>query len=225
MERTDDFEQFAYVVSHDLQEQVRNITNFSGLMEKNIPPECNEDFRFYLGVVTGSASKLNDMVVELLTFSRVGRDKNFEQVSVQKLLADLLDSTPAAQNAKIHIGTLPEVRGNFSEIRLLFQNLMDNALKFNDLTAPEISVDCKNKSTYWEFSIKDNGIGISENHLTRIFVMFQRLNPEEEYPGNGAGLAICKKIIEKHKGKMWAESEPGKGSAFYFTIPITELSA
>lgn len=221
-----DFEQFAYVVSHDLQEQVRNITNYAGLIAKHALPDADEELRFYLEVVTGSAAKLNQMLAELLAFSRIGRNKYVEKIPTPKLLDQVLKEMGgeiAASGAKLHIGAMPQITANAAEIRLLFYNLISNALKFTGAASPEIYIECTNKSPDWEFSIKDNGIGISQNHLQKIFVIFQRLNLEEEYPGNGAGLAICKKIISWHNGRIWAESEPGEGSTFYFTLPIMEL--
>ncbi|WP_428327995.1 sensor histidine kinase [Mucilaginibacter sp.] len=227
-ETRSDFEQFAYVVSHDLQEQVRNITNYTGLIEKHPKFSDDEEIRFYMGVVTGSANKLNEQLAELLTYSRIGRNKKKETISIRKVLGDVImdmEAEVAGRQAKIYIGDMPEVNGNTSEMKILFQNLLNNSLKFSGSLPPEITINCQNKNKAWEFSIKDNGIGIVENHLHKIFTMFQRLNPEEEYPGNGAGLAICKKIISWHNGKIWAESEPGKGSVFYFTLPTMELPA
>lgn len=211
-----DFEQFAYVVSHDLQEQVRNITNYTGLIEKQLPQD--EDLRFYMSVVTGSAAKLNEQLAELLAYSRIGRNKQMEPVNVRTLIDDVIQD----KDVVVSIGPMPEIMGNPAEMKILFENLLGNAMKFNAADPPEIAVFCTNNIKHWEFSIKDNGIGIAANHLQKIFGMFQRLNPEEDYLGNGAGLAICKKIINGYNGEIWAESEPGKGSLFYFTIPIME---
>lgn len=221
---SNDFEQFAYVVSHDLQEQVRNITNFAGLLEKRMQDDKDEEMKLCLGVINGSSARLNLLLSDLLTFSRIGRNKMPEPVDCTKVFAGVLsemEETIRKNQAKITIGKMPVIMGFEGEIKLLFQNLLSNALKFrNKISTPEISFQCHNKSGVMEFSITDNGIGLAEVYSKKIFMMFQRLHPDEDYPGTGAGLALCKKIINHHGGEIWVKSKPGQGSDFYFTIPI-----
>jgi light-regulated signal transduction histidine kinase (bacteriophytochrome) len=216
----DELEQFAYIVSHDLQQQVRNITNFTGLIAKHQGNTDDEDFKLYLRIVTDSATTLNEQLAALLAFSRIGHNHTTQQVDCGSLVRDVL-SGMGTLAAKITVGELPLISGDPAEITLIFQSLISNALKFTrENTTPQINIKCCNKTAFWEFSISDNGIGIKEKYFQKIFLIFHRLHAADEYPGLGTGLAFAKKAVEKHQGTIWVDAEPGNGAVFYFTIPI-----
>jgi len=229
-ERTEDLyktnqelEQFAYVASHDLQEPLRNITNYVGLLEIRSEEILTEENKHFLKVISKSAERMKTLIRELLNFSRVGRNRTVEKVDCQKVLKDVLadmDLLIKENNARIIIENLPVIDGNSLEMKQLFQNLISNAIKFRkkDVT-PEIIVKCESGKSDWKFSISDNGIGIPKEFLDKIFLIFQRLHTDSEYAGTGIGLAICKKIIEINEGKMWVNSIEGQGSTFNFTLP------
>jgi light-regulated signal transduction histidine kinase (bacteriophytochrome) len=164
---------------------------------------------------------MRTLIQSLLEYSRINRAKPFEEIDLNLLLKDVLENLTAAiteNNATITITELPKIFGDPLLIGQLFQNLIGNALKFRNAKISEIVISGKEENKEYLFSVKDNGIGIQQEYMSKIFVIFQRLNSKEKYPGTGMGLAICKKIVERHGGKIWVESEFGKGSTFYFTI-------
>ncbi len=218
-----ELEQFAYVASHDLQEPLRNISNYVELLEKRSIGLLNDESKHFLSVVVKSTERMKILIRELLNFSRISREKIIEKVDCTKIFNEVLadmDFIIRENNVEIITSELPLINANETEIKQVFQNLLSNAIKFKKQNInPQITVHCIKNNKEWEFSIHDNGIGIKEEYLKRIFFIFQRLHTETEYPGTGIGLATCKKIIELNEGKIWVSSQPGTGSTFYFTIP------
>jgi signal transduction histidine kinase len=217
-----ELEEFAYVASHDLQEPLQTITNFTGLLEKQYTGKLDEDADQYLGFILNASSKMRALIKDLLDLSRVGRDVKLTTVDCNAVLKEVMTQMEASlhQNkVKIRSSSLPVLSANEMGLSQLFQNLISNAIKFrvSDVD-PEIEIAVEEKENEYLFSFKDNGIGIEEKYKSRIFIIFQRLHSADEYPGTGIGLAVCKKIIAQHNGKIWVESERGKGSIFYFTV-------
>ena len=218
-----ELEQFAYVASHDLQEPLRTIYNFVGLLDKKYSEKADDDTKEYFKFIVNATSKMQNLIKDLLEFSRVGKNMLFTAVDCNKILKEVisfLDISIKESNAKITSGTLPVLQGNETELKRLFQNLISNALKFHKKdVSPEITISVEEKEKEYLFAIRDNGIGIEEKYINKLFIIFQRLNTVEEYPGTGIGLATCKKIVTLHGGKIWVESKLGEGSTFYFTLP------
>jgi signal transduction histidine kinase len=218
----EELEQFAYVASHDLQEPLRSISNFVGLLEESYSGKKDESTELFFKFITTATVKMQNLIKDLLDYSRVGRNISFTPVDCNEILKDTLsglDSSIKESQATISSDILPVLSGNETELKRLFQNLISNALKFRKKdVAPEISISCEEKDTEYLFAIKDNGIGIEEKYIPKLFVIFQRLHSAEEYPGTGIGLTSCKKIVTLHKGKIWIKSKPGEGTTFYFTI-------
>jgi PAS domain S-box-containing protein len=217
-----ELEQFAYVAAHDLQEPLRTISNFVGLFVKKYgisDPETETYIKFILN----ATSRMQSLIKDLLDFSRTGRNSPFEMVNLNKVLQDLLeemDDTIKANNATVNYSTLPVINGIENELKRLFQNLISNAIKFKkENVPPVIDILLDEKESEYIFMIRDNGIGFEEKYKDKLFIIFQRLHTTNEYPGTGIGLAICKKIVTLHGGKIWVKSKPGKGSSFYFCIP------
>ncbi|MEW7290661.1 YfiR/HmsC family protein [Aquimarina sp. 2304DJ70-9] len=225
-----ELEQFAYIASHDLQEPLNTISSFIGLIAEDYGDSFDEVGKESLTFIKDASIRMKKLIDALLEYSRLGRSKDYSNVdcnSIFKELAADLKSIIEQTGAKIDVNNLPIVKGSEVELRLLFQNLISNAIKFREPNSiPEIDISCTKKkgskdisNGFWEFSIRDNGIGIPEQHKERIFAIFQRLHSREQYQGTGIGLAHCKKIVESHGGTIWLESQEGKGSTFYFTIP------
>lgn len=218
-----ELEQFAYVASHDLQEPLRTIANFVGLLDKKYSGKTDQDAQQYFTFVTNATSKMQNLIKDLLEYSRVGRNMKFDQVNCNDVLTGVIagiDVSIKESNAKITFSKLPVLKGNEIELGRLFQNLINNAIKFRKKNStPEISITVQEKEKEYLFAIKDNGIGIDEKHINKLFIIFQRLHTDAEYPGTGIGLATCKKIVALHGGKIWVESKLAEGSTFYFTLP------
>ena len=218
----EELEQFAYVASHDLQEPLRMIRSFTQLLEKRYRDKLDSDAKEYIGFIVDGTKRMKELIDDLLTFSRLNTAKReFELSDLNQVLNSvLLDLKPTIDEKNAHIihDNLPVVNCDSSQIRQVFQNLIINALKFNE-TPPEIHILTDENKKEWKFRVKDNGIGIDPEHQKQIFDVFRRLHTREEYTGTGIGLSICKKIIERHNGKIWVESELGKGTTFYFNIP------
>ena len=230
--QNDALEQFAYIASHDLQEPLNTISSFIDLLTDEYGERFDEVGKNSLEYINAASIRMKRLINALLEYSRLGRSNDFKPVDCNALLIDLqadLKHAIESVNATLEIENLPIVTGAEVELRLLFQNLISNAIKFTkpDIT-PNIYISCKsvkedrhdNRSAgYWEFSIKDNGIGIPKAQQDKVFDIFQRLHSRDEYKGTGIGLAHCKKIIESHGGQLWLASQEGVGSTFYFTIP------
>ncbi|MDP2602345.1 MAG: ATP-binding protein [Deltaproteobacteria bacterium] len=218
-----ELEQFAYVASHDLQEPLRMITGYTQLLAKRYGDKLDQDANEYIDYAVEGAKRMQALIHDLLDYSRVGtRGKEFAPADCQAIVTETLRTLqPAIQEsaATIAYDSLPTVMGEESQLLQLFQNLIGNAIKYRDSKPPVVQVSCKQEGGNWLFSVRDNGIGIDPKYAERIFVIFQRLHGRDQYAGTGIGLAVCKKIVERHGGKIWVESEPGKGATFYFTIP------
>jgi signal transduction histidine kinase len=217
-----ELEQFAYISSHDLQEPLRTITNYVGLFKEKYDGKLDKDSEKYLEFITLATQRMQILIKEVLNYSRIGHDKIKVNIDCNKVLRDVLNDmsiTIKENNAAIYADKLPVIFG-YSDIKSLFQNLISNAVKYkkNDIP-PTINITVKDNPDEWLFAFKDNGIGIDKEHHERIFAIFQKLHSPKQYAGTGIGLANCKKIVEIHSGKIWIESELGKGSTFYFTIP------
>ena len=221
-----DLEQFAYVASHDLQEPLRMVASFTQLLAKRYGGKLDADADEFIGYAVDGVRRMQDLISDLLDYSRVGmRGKEFVPTNCEAVLQAALTNLKVAleeTNALVTHDPLPTVRADGMQLCQLFQNLIGNALKFRGPAPPRIHVSAQAADYEWRFSVRDNGSGIDPQHAERIFVIFQRLHSAAEYPGTGIGLAISKKIAERHGGRMWVESEPGKGATFFFTLPITE---
>jgi PAS domain S-box-containing protein len=217
----EELEQFAYVASHDLQEPLRMITSYVQLLASRYKDKLDEDANDFIDFAVDGSNRMRILINSLLEYSRVNRIKPFENIEPEKLLEDVLQNLKdqiKENNAVIKIDALPDIYGDPVLIGQLFQNLIGNAIKFRRGEDPHITISCKKENNEYLFSVKDNGIGIQQEYKEKIFIIFQRLHAKEKYPGTGIGLAICKKIVERHNGKIWFESEINKGSTFYFTI-------
>ncbi len=228
--KNNELEQFAYIASHDLQEPLNTITSFIGLIKEDHEKHFNEIAKESMNYIVDASVRMKKLINSILDYSRLGRTKNYTIVNTQKLLLEIksdLKSVINKKNASIALNNLPKIKGDNTELRLLFQNLISNGIKFcKPNTNPKICIDCElitnnTKTKVWQFSIKDNGIGIAKKHEKRIFNIFQRLHSTDKYEGTGIGLAHCKKIVESHGGDIWISSEVNKGTIFYFTIPFS----
>jgi light-regulated signal transduction histidine kinase (bacteriophytochrome) len=218
-----ELEQFAYVASHDLQEPLRMVSSFTQMLERRYNDKLDADAKEFIAFAVDGANRMQVLINDLLVYSRVGtRGKLFESTDMNEVLGQAISNLSMAileHHAMITNDELPTVNADATQIGQLFQNLLGNGIKFRANNSPFVHVSFTEKSDEWVFLVKDNGIGIAPAYYERIFVIFRRLQTKGEYPGTGIGLAICKKIVERHGGKIWVESELGKGSTFYFTIP------
>jgi len=218
-----ELEQFAYVASHDLREPLRTVTSFTQLLEEEHGQGLQGDARRYMQYIIDGNRRMQMLIDDLLSLSRVGsRTAPHVPLSVAEVLQDVLQAlTQALEESGGGVelaGTLPDVIGDRTQLVQLFQNLIGNALKFRSREPPRIRVAAMRDEDWWQLAVADNGIGIDRRYFDRIFVIFQRLHGRGEYPGNGIGLAICKKIVERHGGLIWVESQVGQGATFYFTL-------
>jgi light-regulated signal transduction histidine kinase (bacteriophytochrome) len=219
-----DLQQFAYVASHDLQEPLRAVSSFSQLLARRYQGKLDSDADDFITFMVEGATRMRTLINDLLAFSRIGtRGDPFVLVECESILQaakENLDVAIAESGAVITHDPLPALVAAATQLTQLFQNLFSNAIKFRrPEEAPRIHVSSKRQDGGWQFSVRDNGIGIDPQYFDRIFIIFQRLHGREEYPGTGIGLAICKKIVERHGGRIWVESERGKGCTFHFVIP------
>jgi signal transduction histidine kinase len=219
----DDLEQFAYVASHDLQEPLRMVTAYTQLLSERYRGKLDDNADKYIGYASEGAQRMQVLIQDLLAFSRVGRNGfTYGSVDCNEVLQEVLTTlAPAMQEcgAVVTHDALPIVWAERTQVAQIFQNLIGNAVKFRGQEPPIIAVEAEQADQRWRFNVRDNGIGIAPEYAENIFVVFQRLHARTEYPGNGIGLAICKKIVERNGGKIWVESQPGSGSSFKFTLP------
>ena len=218
-----ELEEFAYVASHDLKEPLRMISSFLQLLERRYKDQLDQNANEFIGFAVEGAKRMDMMINDLLDYSRIGnQEREFEYLQSEKLLKTVfinLKSTIEDNYAIITHDPLPLIFANEQMMIQLFQNLLSNSIKYHGEKSPKIHISADNVDDEYIFKINDNGIGMDQNHLGQIFTIFKRLHTREEYEGTGIGLAIAQKIVQKHHGKIWAESEPGKGTTFYFTIP------
>lgn len=218
-----ELELFAYVASHDLQEPLRMVTSFTQLLEKRYKNKLDKDADEFIEFILDGATRMQSMINDLLQYSRVGtRGKPFKLTDFESVFGQSLVNLKIAideNNAIITHDPLPTLMADSTQMIEVFQNLISNAIKFRSKESPQVHVSALKKRNEWVFSVRDNGIGIAPEFFDKLFIIFQRLHSRSEYPGTGIGLAVCKKIVERHGGKIWVESEPDKGSTFYFSIP------
>ncbi len=222
-----ELEQFAYIASHDLQEPLRVIAGYVNLLEDRYADKLDQDARDFIGYATDAAHRMRVLINALLQYSRVGTHGNpFEKMDCNRALAEALadlEISVGETDAEVTADPLPEVMGDHIQITHLFENLISNAIKFKkDDCPPRIHVSCGRGEDSWQISVADNGMGIRPRYQERIFGMFKRAHKRSKYPGTGIGLALCLKIVERHGGRIWVESEADQGSTFHFTIPTIE---
>ncbi len=220
----EDLERFAYIASHDLQEPLRSVISFSQLLERRYKRQIDADADEYINYIVEGGKRMQALVSDLLEYSRVNtRAEPFQTTNFDKVLESAIQNLQYAimnTGAIIESTPLPVLKVDPEQVRMVFQNLISNAIKFRRDDPPCIRISAKKIQDMWMFAFQDNGIGIDSAFYDRIFVIFQRLHTRNKYPGTGVGLAIVKKIIERHGGRIWVESEIGKGSTFFFTLPL-----
>jgi len=218
-----ELEQFAYVASHDLQEPLRMVASFTQLLSKRYRGKLDQDADEFIDFAVDGANRMQVLINDLLALSRVGtRGKPLEPTDCEAVLNHTLVNLAAMlqeTRAVVTHDPLPTVPADEVQMGQIFQNLLINALKFQGREAPKVHISAQRQDGEWIFSIQDNGMGIDPQYQERIFAIFQRLHRREDFPGTGLGLALCKKIAERHGGRIWVESAPGRGSTFYFSIP------
>jgi signal transduction histidine kinase len=219
-----ELEQFAFVASHDLQEPLRTTASFVELLQQQYLGKLGDKADKYLTYISQASGRMQVLITDLLEYSRIGAQKELKEVDCNTVLNEVLGNLDLAVSetaAEITAGDLPIVSGFETEIKQLFHNLVFNSIKFRQAnTRPKIAIAAWKNKDQWQFAFSDNGIGIAREHFDRIFIIFQRLHVRNKYQGSGIGLSHCKKIVELHKGRIWLESELGRGTTFYFTIPL-----
>ena len=221
-----DLEQFAYVASHDLQEPLRMVAAYTQLLAERYQGRLDSQADKYIHYATDGATRMQTLIQDLLRYSRTGRrEMELKNTDFRKIVEQSLVNLQAAiqeSNAIVKCDALPILPVDSSQLTQVFQNLIGNAIKFRSKSGPVIQIRAEQNGGDWVFAVEDNGIGISPEQAKEIFVLFKRLHSREEYPGNGIGLATCKRIIERHGGRIWVESQPDGGSCFSFTLPLEE---
>jgi light-regulated signal transduction histidine kinase (bacteriophytochrome) len=222
-----DLEQFAYVASHDLQEPLRMVTSYVQLLARRYNGKLDSEADEFINFAMDGSIRMRKLINDLLTYSRVKtKGKALEPTDCESVLSQSLDNLKVAieeNGALVTHDSLPTVMADNPQLVELFQNLIGNAIKFRGSEPPRIHVSAGRNGKGWIFSVRDNGIGIAPEYSKRIFIIFQRLHSREKYAGTGIGLAICQKIVERHGGRIWVESEAGKGATFYFTLPASKV--
>jgi PAS domain S-box-containing protein len=218
-----ELEQFAYVASHDLRQPLRMVTSYLGLIEHRLGPDLAGDVREFLGFAVDGAKRMDRLILDLLEYSRTGMAGERGPIPLAEAVADaLVNLTVAVREADAEVTVaegLPVVAGDPTELTRLFQNLIGNAVKYRAPgRRPKVEIGWRRQGNLWQVSVKDNGIGIAPENRERAFAIFQRLSPREGCEGTGIGLAVCKKIVENHGGRIWIDSVPGEGSTFTFTL-------
>ena len=220
----EELEQFAFISSHDMKEPLRIITSYLQLLQRKYQGNLDDKADKYIHFAVDGASRMQDLINDLLEFSRVTTTtREPEFTDCEFILNQVLSNLSLIirdNKATLSHGSLPEVMADPFQLVQVFQNLIFNGIEFHSEESPKIHISAEEKTNEWLFSVQDNGIGIEPQHFERIFEIFKRLHTREVYSGTGIGLAICKKVVERHGGRIWVESELGKGSTFYFTLPI-----
>ncbi|MEG3846233.1 PAS domain S-box protein [Microcoleus sp. herbarium19] len=223
-----ELEQFAYVASHDLQAPLGTIAGYAQLLERRCHSQLDAQGNKFIGNIVNSCVRMQALIDDLLEYSRVGRSqKPFELIDCNQVFEDACANLQLAirkNQASVTRGDLPRVIGDSFQLLQLFQNLIGNAIKYRSSLAPVVIFGALRQGDNWVFSVQDNGIGIPEQYHPRIFQIFQRLHTQKEYSGTGIGLAICQRIVDRHGGRLWVESEPDRGSTFYFSVPVPKRS-
>jgi hypothetical protein len=221
-----ELEQFAYVASHDLQEPLRKVASFCQLLQKRYGGQLDERADQYIAFAVDGAKRMQELIQDLLAFSRVGRvGQEIGEVDLDDCLERALRSLSTAleeSDARVEADPLPTVTGDATLLTQVFQNLLGNAVKFRGEDSPRVRITCRQDGDMWEIACRDNGIGIPGQYAEKVFVVFQRLHPRDEYDGTGIGLAMCRKIVEFHGGHLWLVQprDDGPGAEFRFTLPV-----
>ncbi|MDP4191569.1 MAG: PAS domain S-box protein, partial [Bacteroidota bacterium] len=219
-----ELEQFAYIASHDLQEPLRMISSFIRMFEMKYKNRIDEKANEYIWQIVDGANRMSSLIQDLLSYARVTTKKeSFADTELNAIISEIRRDLQVAiveTKTSIEVDFLPEIKADATQMKQLLQNLIQNSLKFRNKEKTFIKISAELKDKEWIFTVKDNGIGIKSEDFDRIFMLFQRLNEKDKYPGTGIGLAICKRIVERHGGHIWLESEEGKGTTFYFSIPV-----
>jgi signal transduction histidine kinase len=221
----EELESFAGVASHDLQEPLRAVSSYTQLIQRRLDGVMDDESRLYFDHVVTAVGRMKALITDLLNYARVGRGALARrvvdcEVVLDGVLADLATAV-AESGAEVTRGPLPAIPGDPGQLGQLLRNLISNAIRFRAEAPPRISINAERQGAFWRFAVRDNGVGIERRHQDRIFVIFQRLHGPE-VPGTGIGLAICRKIVELHGGRMWVESAPGQGATFQFTLPAMD---
>ena len=223
-----ELEQFAFVVSHDLQEPLRTVTSYVQLLERRYKDALDQDATDFIYYAVDGAARMRRLIQDMLRFSRVGtRGRELEPTPVGEILRQVLQDLQVAleeSKGEVRSGDLPTVMADPGQLRQLMQNLIGNAIKFRRDEPPIVRIKAEKEGEAWCLSIRDNGIGIEPQFCKMIFGVFKRLHGRDAYPGTGIGLAICKKIVERHGGRLWVESEPGEGTTFHFTMMAGQIT-
>jgi light-regulated signal transduction histidine kinase (bacteriophytochrome) len=218
-----DLRQFAYAASHDLRTPLRSISGFAQLLQKKHTGLVDEEASHWIARIVSGANRMERLIEDLLSYARLeSQDRNLVSVDCAAVVDDalqLLESEIRETRAEVTSGPLPTITGDQGQLVQLFQNLIGNAIKYHGARPPRVHVSAQRRDGAWVFSVSDNGIGIEPGQHQRIFEIFRRLHTQREYPGTGIGLAVCRRVVERHGGTIWVESEPGQGSTFRFTIP------
>jgi light-regulated signal transduction histidine kinase (bacteriophytochrome) len=217
---------FAYIVSHDLKAPLRAIGSLSQWLYADYKDKIDQDGKIQLDLLVNRVNRMQSLIEGILEYSRVGRVSEVkEAINPNKLIGEIIDSLSPPSNISIVVDSLlPDVYYEKTRIRQVFANLIGNAIKYMDKPVGEIHIGCTQDGSYWKFSVKDNGPGIDKKYYDRVFQIFQTLHARDEVESTGIGLTIVKKVIEMYGGNIWIESELGKGSTFYFTIPIQDIA-
>jgi hypothetical protein len=218
-----ELQQFAYIASHDLQEPLRMVTSYLQLIERRYKDNLDANANDFIHFAVDGARRMQKLINDLLAYSRIGtRAQPYELIDSTVVVEQAITNLKlliADYHATVTYDTLPTVLADATQLTQLFQNLIGNAIKFHGEVPPIVQIRAEDQQGEWLFSVQDNGIGLEAEYAEQIFVIFQRLHNRTEYPGTGIGLAVCKKIVERHGGRIWVQSELGKGATFYFTLP------
>lgn len=229
LQSNSDLQQFAFIASHDLRAPLRSITGYLDFLQSRYGGSLDAKALDLIRRAAGAAVQMDRLTDGLLSYARLdAHDQPMQDVDCNKALADslfLIDGAMVDSKATIHRGELPHVTGNAAQLVQLFQNLLDNAIKYRGGRTPEITVSAKRGDREWIFSVADNGLGIEAQHRDRIFKIFERLHADRDYVGSGIGLAVCQRIVERRGGRLWVNSVPGEGSTFFFSIPDTKAGS